>query len=181
MSSSSDIVKRALKRLGIVAPGEDVDAADASDGNAALNAMIAAWQNHGIDIAPDVPIASRHEDGMVALLAVRLAPDYGKTVSADIRAEADRGWSGLLAEYHRVPNAQFDPALTNTPTQVSYIGINPPLSWEPQTAYTIGDRRQYRGRIYECTVAGTSAALVGPTARTTATDGTVTWSFVEVV
>lgn len=182
MSSSSDIVKRALKRLGVLAPGEDVDAADAQDGNAALNAMIASWQNDGVDISPDVPIASRHEEGIVALLAVRLASDYGKQVPAKLIDDAEKGWAGLLAEYIRVPSAQFDPALSNMPSQRQRVGRTNPASWLPQQAYSVADVSQYRGRVYECTTAGTSAPLVGPTGRTTGIqDGTVVWSFAGVI
>lgn len=181
MSSSGDIVKRALKRIGIVAPGEDVDAADAQDGGAALNAMIASWQNDGVDISPDVPVASKHEDGIVALLAVRLAPDYGKVANVQIQADAQRGWDGLLADYIRVPSAQFDPALSNMPSQRQWVGRTNPALWKPQCAYSVGDIVQYRGRVYECSIAGTSGATSGPTGRGTVIDGTVTWVFSGVI
>ena len=181
MSSSNDIVKRALKRLGVLAPGEDMDAADAADGNAALNAMIASWQIDGVDVASDVPLPSRHEDGIVALLAVRIAPDYGKTPSAQVVADADKGWAGLLAEYIRAPRAQFDTALVNMPSQRYGYGIGAIPTWRPLYAYSLGDTAQYRGWVYECTTAGTSGATVGPTGRTTVLDGSVTWTFREVL
>ena len=181
MSTSSDIVKRALKRLGILAPGEDMSAADGADGNAVLNALIASWENDGVIVSPDVPLPARHEEGIVALLAVRLALDYGMVASDQIQVDASKGWDALLADYIRPPLSQFDTALKNMPSQRYWGGVGNAALWKPQWAYSVGDRVQYRGRIYECTVGGTSAGTVGPTARTTALDGTVTWNFERVI
>lgn len=181
MSSSNDIVKRALKRLGVLAPGEDMDAADGADGNAALNAMIASWQNDGVDVSSDVPLPSRHEEGIVALLAVRLAPDYGKVPPAQVLSDAEKGWDSLLAEYIRPPDAQFDTALLNMPSQRTGYGHVAIPTWKPLFAHSIGDAVQYRGCVYDCAIAGTSGATIGPTGRTTVVDGTVTWTFREAL
>lgn len=181
MSTSSDIVRRALKRLGVLSAGEEMAAADGADGNAALNAMIASWQNDGVDISPDVPLPSRHEEGVVALLAVRLAPDYGMSAPDQVQIDASKGWDALLADYIRPPLSQFDSALTNMPSQGYWGGTGLPPLWQPQRAYTIGDRVQYRGRVYECTVGGVSGATLGPTGRSTALDGSVTWTFERVI
>ena len=52
-------------------------------------------------------------------------------------------------------------------------------AWAATTAYTVGQFVKNNGRVYVCTVAGTSAGAGGPT--TTATgivDNTVTWNYV---
>src|SRR6185295_12646844 len=53
-------------------------------------------------------------------------------------------------------------------------------AWIASTAYVIGDWVTNSGNVYRCTVAGTSAGSGGPTQTSgTATDGTVTWIFVQ--
>jgi hypothetical protein len=179
MSSSAQIVTRALKRLNLVAPGEDPAAADAEDGLAALNAMLAGWQADGVNVSPDVPLPAKHEEGVVALLAVRLAPDYGKEASALVYADASKGMDRLYADYISAPIATFDQAIVNTPSR-STIATASVDDWATSTAYLEFDRVEANRKIYECIVAGTSASTgAGPhSSGAVITDGTVTWRFI---
>ncbi len=181
MSSSAQIVARALKRLNLVAPGEDPAAADAADGLAALNAMLAGWQADGIDVSPDVPLPSKYEEGVVALLAVRLAPDYGREPAAQVQLDAIRGRKRLQAGYISPPLAKFDLALIASPSKVNPITTAEIDDWAVSTAYDLGEWVLAASRnIYECIVAGTSASTgSGPHGTgQQITDGTVTWRFV---
>jgi hypothetical protein len=182
MSSSADIVTRALKRLKLLEPGETPAAEDAADGLAALNAMIAGWDADGLNVSPDVPLGARHEEGVVALLAVRLAEDYGKTPGSVLIRDADMGYQRLQNEYFRVPTANMDSALTNMPSQRIWVPLANTPVWQPAYAYSVSDRVQWRGNTYECTTAGTSASTRGPIGYDSAvSDGTVVWQFKEAV
>jgi hypothetical protein len=178
VSSSAQIVTRALKRLSLVAPGEDPAAADAEDGLAALNAMLAGWAADGINVSPDVPLPAKHEEGVVALLAVRLAPDFGREAPAQVHADADKGMARLQSDYISAPLASFDCALRGMPS-IGLIATATVDDWAVSTAYLEFDRVEANRKIYECIVAGTSASSgVGPQANSDEiTDGTVTWRF----
>jgi hypothetical protein len=181
MSSSAEIVTRALKRLNLVAPGEDPAAADAADGLAALNAMLAGWQADGIDVSPDVPLPSKYEEGVVAMLAVRLAPDYGKEAHPQVYADASRGRKRLQGGYISPPLSKFDLALFAAPSKVNPITTAEIDDWAVSTAYDLGDWVLAADRnIYECIVAGTSHTTgSGPHGTgQQVTDGTVTWRFI---
>lgn len=178
MSSSAQIVTRALKRLKIVEPQESPSADEAADGLAALNAMIAGWQADGVNISSDVPLPAKHEEGVVALLALRLAPDYGATPGASVLLDAKRGWSRLQADYLSAPMARFDRALTRMPSQ-QIVELDDVEDWAASTSYSVGNKVKANRKVYECVVAGTSASSgdgpngTGPEI----TDNTVTWRF----
>jgi hypothetical protein len=179
VSSSSDIATRALKRLGLVEPGETPADDQAEDALAALNAMLAAWEADGIAVSPDIPLPAKHEEGVIALLAVRLAPDYGKEASAQVYADASKGLSRLEADYISAPLATFDHAIVNTPGRMT-IATASVDDWVISTAYLEFDRVEANRKIYECIVAGTSASTgVGPhSTGAVILDGTVTWRFI---
>lgn len=179
MSSSAQIVTRALKRLALVEPGETPSAADAEDGLAALNAMLAGWQADGINVSPDVPLPAKHEEGVVALLAVRLAPDYGKEAPVQVYADASRGMDRLYADYIQPPLATFDCALIGMPSRLAVLTASVD-DWAVATAYAEFDRVEANRKIYECIVAGTSASTgAGPhSSGAVITDGTAQWRFI---
>lgn len=52
------------------------------------------------------------EQAIVALLAVRVAPLFGKQPSQALAAQADNGWKQISAMCHRTPPAEFDVMLT---------------------------------------------------------------------
>ncbi len=66
-----------------------------------------------------LPFDAKLEGGVVALLAVRIAEDYGKTPGPILLRDADRGEKQLQAAFLTVPRAQFDIALTRTTSQAN--------------------------------------------------------------
>lgn len=179
MSSSAQIVARALTRLRVIGSGETPSAQDAADGLAALNAMIAGWEADGVKVSGDVPLDARFEEGVVALLAVRLADDYGKEPSARTLSDAQTGWSRLKSAFTHVPLAQFDSALRNMPSHRYWCEVGAPQMWAQKHDYTVADQVQYAGRLYECTIAGVSGILPPQGTGSAITDGTVTWKWVR--
>lgn len=178
MSSSAQIVTRAMLRLRLLDANESPSAADAANGLQALNAMIAGWVADGINVSSDVPLPAQHEEGVVAMLAVRLADDFGATPTAVVVRDADNGWHRLQSAYLSAPTARFDKALKLMPS----VAISYPTlvdDWVASTAYVEASRVANSRRLYECIVAGTSASTgSGPqSAGPTVTDGTVTWRY----
>jgi hypothetical protein len=179
VSSSAQIVTRALKRLGLVDTAESPSAADAADGVAALNAMLASWEAKGVKVSPDVPLPAKHEQGVVALLAVRLAPDYGAEASRQVQMDARDGWLSLQADYISAPLAVFDLGLTAMPSKVEPLTVATVDDWVTLTAYATFDQVLADDRhVYECIIAGTSGATGPHGTGQKITDGTVTWRFI---
>jgi len=179
VSSSAQIVARALKRLRVIGAGEDPSAEDAADGLAALNAMIAGLEADGLKLSGDVPLDARFEEGVIAMLAVRLADDYGATPSSGVVRDAAQGLQRLQAAFNHIPLAQFDSALRNMPSQRYWHAVGSPPLWHAKYEYSVGDQAQSNGRLYECTVAGISGALRPLGSSQSIPDGTVTWKWVR--
>lgn len=182
MSTSNEIVTKAMRRLGLVAPGESPSAADQQAGVDALNSMIASWKTMGVVVDNDLPLGAEHDKAVIALLAVDIAADFGMAAPAKVEFDAAQGWTGICGAFMRVPNAQYDAALTVTPSYgyvEPLIGVvSAPESWKPNTTYAVGDTVIYRGIVYECTTAGVSDSTYGPTgAESSITDGAVVWQY----
>jgi hypothetical protein len=180
MATATDIVTRALKRLRVTGVGESPSAAQVQSGTDALNAMIASWEAEGLS-GDVLPLNSRFEQGIIAMLAVRLAGDYGKSPDAVLVRDADNGWSALQAAFFAVPQSTFDRALKWTGNYTDYgyfLGneIDANAQWTGSTAYDLRQIISNQGNLYECTTAGTSAASGGPTGTgDDIQDGTCVW------
>lgn len=106
MATAADIYTHALKRIRVVGAGEPVSAEDAVDALAALNQMMFSWKVGGVDTnhttllaTDDFPLEPEFERGVIALLAVYLAPLWGKEADAQTQMDAESGWNSLLASY----------------------------------------------------------------------------------
>lgn len=180
MATATEIVTRSLKRLRVIGAGESPSAAQMQSGTDALNAMIASWEGEGLS-GDILPLPSRFEQGIIAMLGVRLAGDYGKSPDAVLARDADNGWSSLQAAYFAVPQSTFDRALKWTGNYTDYgyfLGneIDANARWTGSTEYSLRQIISNDGNLYECTTEGTSAASGGPTGTgDTITDGTCVW------
>lgn len=61
-----------------------------------------------------MPFQSKFEQGVAALLALRLAPLYEAPIPEYVAVMARDGWSALQANFARPGAMSFDPALTHT-------------------------------------------------------------------
>jgi hypothetical protein len=180
MATAQQIATRALRRLRVVASEETPASADMDAATEALNAMIASWEAHGLS-GDVLPLDSRFEQGIIAMLAVRLAEEYGKEPNSVLVRDADDGWRLLQAAFFAVPASQFDYGIKETgqdsPSDSTLIGNDPqPYGvWQSSTAYVERQIVYWNGNIYECTTAGTSGTTGPSGSGTTVTDGTVTW------
>lgn len=181
MATATEIATTALKRLRIVGAGDTPSAEDIADATDALNAMIASWEAQGLT-GDVLPLDARFEAGVTAMLAVRLAEDYGKTPGPVLLDDADRGWKGIRGAYFAVPRATFDTSL-NADRCTGIIGEAPwpNRSWQPVTEYALRTFVTNEANIYECITSGISAASGGPSGTaSTIADGSVVWCWRRV-
>ena len=184
MATATQIAERALKRLGIVQSGESASSVDIADASEALNAMIESWNAEGLS-GNAIPYDSRFEHGIIAMLAVRIAEDYGVTPGQVVVRDADNGWLAIQAAHFAVPESKFETALINSgPFGGDDIILNAPSNYGAWAASTDYDLRTFvvnGSNLYECTMAGTSASSGGPSGtETSITDGTVVWCWRRV-
>lgn len=119
------IVTGGYRRLGLLRKNEVLDADEAAIGLAALNGMMHNWRNFSVDVehtdktlAQLFPLDAKYDEGVMAMLAVRLADENGDEVKPQTAASAEECWKSLLAEYGDFDTeAEFDSALTNMPSQ----------------------------------------------------------------
>lgn len=180
MATAQQIATRALRRIRVIAADETPAAADMDAATEALDAMIASWEAKGLS-GDVLPLDSRFEQGIVAMLAVRLADEYGKEPTAVLARDAEEGWSDLRAAFFAVPLSQFDAGVKQTaqdsPGSITLLG-NDPLPygvWQASTAYYVRQVVVWNGNIYECSTAGTSGTTGPSGTASEVTDGTVTW------
>lgn len=180
MSTATEIATKALKRINVIASGETPAAADLADVTDALNGMIASWEAKGLS-GDTLPLDKRFELAVIDMLAVRIAGDFGKQASADLKEAARDGWTGIQAAFFAVPQSTFDRSLKWTGNYTDYgyfLGneIDANARWTGATDYSLRQIISNNGNVYECTTAGQSAASGGPSGTgDSITDGTCVW------
>ena len=127
MATVLNILTRALQRINVVDSGEDADADDAESALAAYNEMLFSWVNDAVDVnhaeqtlTDTFVLDNKHQQGVIALLAVRLADDYDEDPTAKLLKDAEGGWIALQADYQVKEPPRFDAALTKLPSQRHY-------------------------------------------------------------
>lgn len=121
MTTARDIVKRALRQIGMLASGEDPASEDANDVLAALNGMLSGWTMDGIRmnlpelaLTDTVALPAGHIDGICFNLAITIAPEFGANVSPALATLADRGKQQLQRAYIYVPEVACERELSGT-------------------------------------------------------------------
>lgn len=113
--TATNIIGRALRILGVLDAGEAIKAEDAQDALETLNALLAEWHEANIGL-PDYQIDSvtdtlasdvADREAIAYELALRIAPEYGATLSQEAalagRQSMFRLRSRYLAVSHPVP------------------------------------------------------------------------------
>lgn len=128
----AQVINRALKRIFVLGAGETTDAEDSADGLEAYNAMMFGFEADGLTLhdesdvtyshaaqalSASFPLADKHFEGVSALLAQRLAPDYGAEISAALAIDIQAGMNRMYADFFSIGEVSFDGALTRLPSQ----------------------------------------------------------------
>lgn len=91
---------------------------------------------------------------------------------ADVPTKPVKGWAHYGSTFNQIQPSAFSPSIF----QIIQSGYLYKAEWAATTAYALNDQINAGGRVYKCTVAGTSGSTM-PTSATTEVDGTVTWSY----
>jgi hypothetical protein len=124
MATANDVVKSALRLLGVIGAAEAPSADMAQDGLEALNDLMHAFAANGIDwthqtlaLADPVQLDAKHIRGLKYLLAQALAPEYERTLSPEAQLLADQGYRALQADFSSEDEAEIDSALLFMPSR----------------------------------------------------------------
>jgi hypothetical protein len=122
-TTARDIIERAYRKIGVVAVDEPMTADQGANGLDALNMMLHGWEVYGINIghsdmtlASDFTVPVQFHEGVVYMLAQRLAPDM------QVRGVDADEWLRLIRSYYKAnfenaPVAELPSALLNTSSQ----------------------------------------------------------------
>ncbi len=91
---------------------------------------------------------------------------------ADVPAKPVKGWAHYGSTFNQIHPSLYPPSIF----QIVQSGFLYKADWAASTSYTANDQVNASGRVYKCTVSGTSGAVM-PTGATTEVDGTVTWVY----
>ena len=181
MATATEISTRALRRIGAIDALQSPSSADIQTATEALNAMIASWEADGLS-GDVLPLDSRFEQGVVAMLAVRICEEYGKSPGAVLLRDAKQGQAQIDAAFIATPNATYDTALLTGTYRYQPNDETAAKDWLANTAYTLRAFVSNGANEYELVTAGTSAPSGGPTGTgSEITDGTCVWCWRRVL
>lgn len=108
-----DLIRRSLKYVGAVSGSDPVPSEELADALLELNMMVSELAtvrgltlDFGVDeLAPanEMIFPAGFHGGLAAMLAERLAPEYGGTIAQNTLQMAASCWASLAMEYHEVP------------------------------------------------------------------------------
>lgn len=122
-TTARDIIKGALRLVGILAAGEEPAAEDEADSLDVLNEMMFGFQRDGVKITHTVitdpaaifPIPDQDRKDIKYCLAKRLAQEFGRTLQPGILGDCNMAYQNLMATYMQLPRAVVDSALRRRP------------------------------------------------------------------
>lgn len=119
MATCRDLVERAYRKIGVVATDEAMTADQADIGMDALNMMMHALVLDGIDtgyadlqLADQFSLDARFDEGIVYMLASRLAPDFSRPGFNERQFK-----QGLANAFLIIHEMEIDTGLRRTPSQ----------------------------------------------------------------
>jgi len=110
------IIQQAFDEIGLAPYVFDLTADQLESALRRLDSMIAGWESKGIRLGYPLPSSPQNSDldsetnmpdvaveAAFLQLAVRLAPSYGKVVSAETKAAAKQAYDSLLVQFATPP------------------------------------------------------------------------------
>jgi len=114
MTTRAVILQRAFARIGIADYVFDVEPDERAEARLTLDGMMSEWDAAGVALGY-TPSGGADNDAVMMTtpawadaviwnnLAVRLAPDYGKTILVDLRRDARRGYDLAVSKTIVIP------------------------------------------------------------------------------
>jgi hypothetical protein len=124
MWTKRQIIEQALDEIGIADYQFDVQPEEQIRALKRLDAMMAQWESMGVRVGYNLPTNPDNSDpdkdsglpdqvveAVFINLGVRIAPSFGKTVSADTKAIASAAYQSLMNRSVQVPEMQYPSTL----------------------------------------------------------------------
>ncbi|MBU6232388.1 hypothetical protein KGP36_07175 [Patescibacteria group bacterium] len=108
MTTALDVIRAAMRKIGLLASGQEPSANEAKDALECLNDMLASWEAKGVyggfpplSLTDPMPLEDKHIAAVKAMLAVSLADEFGAgaALSPNVKVEALTGWQGIRADF----------------------------------------------------------------------------------
>jgi len=120
MTTNSQIITDALREHNVNPEGVNASAEQATHGLRVLNRMMEKWFEEEVDLgyyeqttsSATIPIPAWAEDGVVAQLAIRLAPTYGAQVSPELYQSAKDSYNMICRKVFNETDAIQDMTIT---------------------------------------------------------------------
>lgn len=102
------VITDSLRLVGILGEIDTPSNEDAQEALRRLNDMVLGWERHNgvrlgfypqTNLASNIPIDDEYFEDVTALLAKKLAPYWGFTLSADAQELARMAWQNLTSEF----------------------------------------------------------------------------------
>ncbi|MCK5602177.1 hypothetical protein KAR91_09920 [Candidatus Pacearchaeota archaeon] len=105
MATATEIITRSLTRLGIRAAETSLEPAELQDGLDLLNDMLSNWEEAGYNLGfspvagltDEVRIPRGANAAVIDALAIIMAPEYSRPVSAALAASAKLSFENMLS------------------------------------------------------------------------------------
>lgn len=115
MATKRDLIASALGELGLADYIFDATPEELQDALKRLNGLAAQWDgigirvgyNFGSDIDAEAGIPDTNEECFYTNLAIRMAPTFGKAVSADTKVAAKVALNAMMVSRRSLPECPF--------------------------------------------------------------------------
>jgi hypothetical protein len=120
----STMVTNSMRRINMLAAGQDADAAEADEVLGILNDMMLALPAKGVHtgwttlaLTDNFPLEDRHIEGVTWMLSEAITGGSGMSLSAEQQKKANAGWLALEADYKILERLRVDTGLSGLPSQ----------------------------------------------------------------
>lgn len=128
--TAQEICRLALLRMRIVARDEAMQPEDAAHALTVLNLMLHGFAARGVDLnhsdyeaSSDVQLPRDLHDGLIHMLAARLAPDFAVTLPTSTGFDEQKWWRAMQAAYFDPEDVDFELGLQFLPSQRWRYGV----------------------------------------------------------
>lgn len=128
--TNNDLIEDALRIIGVIPEGQNANSADATLGLTVMNDMLAEWAENDIDVEywpqddlqDDSPLDASEVAAVKYMLAVTLAPYFGREAPGSVGALAGQYYTKVL---RRSLNRSLEASDANMPASQ---GVSP--AWD---------------------------------------------------
>lgn len=146
-------IEQAFEEIGLAAYIFDLTPEQLQSALRRLDAMMAGWNANGIRIGWPIPsspdnseldvdtkVTDVANEAVYTNLAIRLAPGFGKTISADAKQYADAAYSNLLNQTAApTPERQYPNTMGRGAGNKPWRNVNNPFLRKPEAPLAAGE------------------------------------------